>query len=53
MIDDASKGITGGWYADANGTAIDGTASAIVVPAGKSMWVSGKGLTLNIPAPTL
>ena len=50
---EAGKGIVAGWYADANGTAIDGGASSIPVPAGKGMWISGKGLYLNIPAPEL
>ena len=49
----AGKGIAAGWYADANGTAIDGGASSISVPAGKGMWITGNGLYLNIPAPEL
>ena len=52
-IDDASKGLTGGWYADANGTPIDGGAASVSIPAGKGTWVDGHGYTLNIPAPEL
>ena len=50
---EAEKGIKAGWYADTNGTAIEGGATSIAVPAGKGMWVSGNGLYLNIPAPEL
>ena len=52
-IDDANKGISAGWYADNKGTAIDGGASSVQIPAGKGLWVTGKGLPLNIPAPEL
>ena len=52
-IDDAGKGLTGGWYADANGTAIVGGATTVSIPAGKGLWVDGHGYTLNIPAPEL
>ena len=52
-IDDANKSIAAGWYADTNGTAIDGGASSVSIPAGKGLWVTGKGLSLNIPAPEL
>ncbi len=49
----AEKGISAGWYADANGTPIEGGASSVSIPAGQGLWVKGKGLTLNIPAPEL
>lgn len=52
-IDDANKGIAAGWYSDANGSAIEGGATSISIPAGKGLWVTGKGLPLNIPAPEL
>ena len=42
-----------GWYAASNGTAISGGASSITLPAGKGMWVIGRGMYLNIPAPEL
>lgn len=46
--------VTPGWYATANGkTAIDGGASSVTIDPGKGVWVFGKGLTLNLPAPTL
>ena len=49
----AEKGISAGWYADENGTPIEGGASSVSVPAGQGLWVKGQGLTLNIPAPEL
>ena len=49
----ASKGVSAGWYADNNGTAIEGGAASITVPAGQGLWVSGRGFKLNIPAPEL
>ena len=52
-IDDASKGLNGGWYADADGTPIDGGATSVSIPAGKGLWIDGHGYTLNIPAPEL
>lgn len=52
-IDDSNKGITAGWYADTNGMAIKGGASSVFIPAGQGLWVTGKGLLLNIPAPGL
>ena len=42
-----------GWYASGAAKAIDGGASSVDIPAGKGMWVNGKGMTLNIPAPEL
>ena len=46
--------VTPGWYATANGkTAIDGGASSVTIDPGKGVWVFGKGMTLNFPAPTL
>jgi len=50
-IDNGEKGP--GWFASAGGTAIDGGATSVSIPAGKGLWVQGKGLTLNIPAPEL
>lgn len=43
---------TPGWY-DRNGNAIEGGATSVAIPAGKGMWVTGRGYTLNIPAPEL
>lgn len=48
-----SKGISAGWYADANGTAIDGGVSSVSIPAGQGLWVFGSGNKLYIPAPEL
>ena len=50
-IDDGET--TPGWYANAGGKAITGGAASVEIPAGKGMWVNGKGMTLNIPAPEL
>ena len=44
--------VTPGWY-NSNGSAIDGGATSVAIPAGKGMWVAGRGYTLNIPAPEL
>ena len=41
-----------GWFAK-GGAAIDGGASSISIPAGKGLWVQGRGMYLNIPAPEL
>ena len=41
-----------GWY-NRNGTAIEGGASSVEIPAGKGLWVQGRGMTLTIPAPEL
>ena len=45
--------LTAGWYASATGTAIEGGASTVSIPAGQGLWVQGSGYTLNIPAPEL
>lgn len=45
--------ISAGWYADKNGTAIEGGATSVSIPTGKGLWVSGQGRVLNIPAPEL
>ena len=46
--------VTPGWYASQNGkTAIDGGAASVAIDPGKGVWVFGKGMTLNLPAPTL
>lgn len=45
--------ISAGWYADKNGTPIEGGATAVPIPAGKGMWVAGNNRILNIPAPEL
>ena len=50
-IDNGEKGP--GWFASAGGTAIDGGATSVSIPAGKGLWIVGKGYTLNIPAPEL
>ena len=42
-----------GWFADSTGTAIEGGATTVEIPAGKGLWVQGSGYTLNIPAPEL
>ena len=42
-----------GWFADALGTAIDGGAISVAIPAGQGLWTQGSGYTLNIPAPEL
>ena len=42
-----------GWFASRNSAAIDGGATAIAIPAGKGVWVQGRGYTLTIPAPEL
>ena len=48
--DNGEKAI--GWY-NTNGSAIEGGANSVAIPAGKGMWIVGRGMTLNIPAPTL
>ena len=41
-----------GWY-NSNGSAIPDGATSVAIPAGKGMWITGRGMTLNIPAPEL
>lgn len=41
-----------GWYNN-DGSAIDGGATTIAVPAGKGLWIQGRGYTIRIPAPEL
>ena len=50
-IDDGDA--TPGWYANAVGGAIPGGAASVALPAGKGIWVLGRGMYLNIPAPEL
>ena len=42
-----------GWFVDGNGTAIEGGAVTVKIPAGLGLWTQGSGYTLNIPAPEL
>ena len=42
-----------GWYANADGGAIEGGASSISLPAGQGLWVIGRGMKLRVPAPEL
>ena len=42
-----------GWFADAEGTPIEGGADKVEVPAGQAYWTSGSGYKLIIPAPEL
>lgn len=42
-----------GWFADDEGTPIEGGADKVVIPAGQAYWTDGSGLTLNFPAPEL
>ena len=42
-----------GWFADETGTAIDGGANNVTIPAGQGLWTDGSGYTLIIPAPEL
>ena len=48
---EAEKGIVAGWYADANGGAINGGAASVAIPAGQALWIIGKGLDLVMIAP--
>ena len=41
-----------GWYNN-DGSAIDGGATTVSVPAGKGLWIQGRGYTIRIPAPEL
>jgi len=46
--------VAAGWYANNIGSkAIEGGAASVSLVPGKGMWCSGKGYTLNIPAPEL
>jgi hypothetical protein len=42
-----------GWFADEAGTAIEGGAEKVSIPAGQGLWTAGSGYTLVIPAPEL
>ena len=42
-----------GWFSSKGGAAIDGGATTVALPAGKGMWIQGRGMSLNIPAPEL
>ena len=42
-----------GWFINGRGTAIDGGAASVSIPAGQGLWVIGTGYTLNVPAPEL
>ena len=42
-----------GWFADETGTAIEGGANGVTIPAGQGLWTSGSGYKLVIPAPEL
>ena len=42
-----------GWFADETGTAIEGGANSVTIPAGQGLWVDGSGFKLVIPAPEL
>ena len=48
-IDDGTVGP--GWFADDVGTAIDGGASGVKIPAGLGLWTSGSGYMVTFPAP--
>lgn len=41
-----------GWF-NTDKSAIDGGATSVSIPAGKGLWVQGRGMYLNIPAPEL
>ena len=41
-----------GWY-NSNGSAIEGGATSVSVPAGKGLWIQGRGYTIRIPAPVI
>jgi len=41
-----SKGISAGWYADMNGTAIEGDLKNITIEAGQALWIYGTGKKL-------
>ena len=42
-----------GWFASSSGTAIDGGADNVTIPAGQGLWTFGSGYKLIIPAPEL
>ena len=42
-----------GWFADTVGTAIEGGASGVKIPAGLGLWTFGTGYKLTFPAPEL
>ena len=42
-----------GWFADATGTAIEGGAESVVIPAGQGFWTFGSGFKIVFPAPEL
>ena len=42
-----------GWYSSSSAKPIEGGAASVEIPAGKGMWIVGRGLTLSIPAPEL
>lgn len=48
-IDDGE--LTAGWYASGAGKTIEGGAESVKIPAGKGMWIIGRGMILNIPSP--
>lgn len=50
-IDDGETGP--GWYANAGGSPIPGGATSVEFNAGQGVWVLGRGMYLNIPAPEL
>ena len=41
-----------GWY-NTNGSAIEGGANSVSIPAGLGLWVRGRGMSLRVPAPEL
>lgn len=47
-VDDGE--VTPGWYTNKSNGAIPGGAASVVIKAGRGLWCSGKGLTLNIPS---
>ena len=42
-----------GWFASSSGTAIEGGANNVTIPAGQGLWTFGSGYKLIIPAPEL
>ena len=42
-----------GWFADETGSAIEGGADNVTIPAGQGLWTAGSGYKLVIPAPEL